>query len=58
MNVMFPQGYEQLVPFPVVAPVDKSLASPKISWVEEDKHNGAVNSLELASQFAPQIGEI
>ena len=41
-----------------VVPVDNLHCSPKISWVEKDKHNAAVNSPELASQFAHQIGEI
>jgi len=57
MNAMCPQGYEQLILRGRLLLLISRLPSPKISWVEEDKHNGAVNSLELTSQFARQIGD-
>ena len=37
--------------------VDNWLLEVMISQVEEDKHNGAVNSLEMMRQFARQMGD-
>jgi hypothetical protein len=38
--------------------VDNWLLEVKVSQVEEDKHNGAVNTLEIAGQFGPQKRKI
>jgi hypothetical protein len=37
-----------------VPPVDNRLLEAEISQLEQDKHNGRVNSPELTRQFGPE----